>query len=383
MSEQPGSGSPVTTADDGVARPGAGAARPGAEVAGAAGGARPGGEPVIRFERARKEYPDGTVAVQALDLEVREHELMVLVGASGCGKSTTLRMVNRLVEVTSGRVLVEGRDVAAVDPVALRRRIGYVIQDVGLFPHRTVGENVATVPELLGWDRGRTRGRVGELLELVGLDPDTYTKRYPHQLSGGERQRVGVARALAADPPVLLMDEPFGAVDPSGRRRLQQEFWRIQRELGTTVMFVTHDVDEAVRLGDRIAVFRRGGHLEQVCDAVTLLSRPGTSTVAELVGAGATVRLLSVAELTAADVEPVPAGAGASPDAAAPGAAGVALGERLDVVLQALAAAPDGVPATDAAGRLVGRATAEGLLRAVRRTVASAGETGEGAGTAA
>jgi osmoprotectant transport system ATP-binding protein len=331
---------------------------------------------VIRFERARKEYPDGTVAVQALDLDVREHELLVLVGASGCGKSTTLRMVNRLVEATSGRVVVEGRDVATVDPVALRRRIGYVIQDVGLFPHRTVGQNVATVPELLGWDRARTRSRVGDLLELVGLDPATYTGRYPHQLSGGERQRVGVARALAADPPVLLMDEPFGAVDPSGRRRLQQEFWRIQRELGTTVMFVTHDVDEAVRLGDRVAVFRRGGHLEQVSDAVTLLARPRTSTVAELVGTGSTVRLLSIGELTTHDLGPLPPGPSSAGNGAdggvAPGApVTVALGDLLDVVLQALAASPDGVPATDG-GAVVGHVTADTLLHAVRRTVASA-----------
>ncbi|EYR63805.1 ABC transporter [Actinotalea ferrariae CF5-4] len=340
-------------------------------------------EAVIRFDRARKEYPDGTVAVHELDLEVREHELLVLVGASGCGKSTTLRMVNRLVEATSGRVLVEGRDVATVDPVALRRRIGYVIQDVGLFPHRTVGQNVATVPELLGWDRARTRTRVGDLLELVGLAPATYAGRYPHQLSGGERQRVGVARALAADPPVLLMDEPFGAVDPSGRRRLQQEFWRIQRELGTTVMFVTHDVDEAVRLGDRVAVFRRGGHLEQVSDAVTLLARPRTPTVAELVGTGSTVRLLSIGELTAQDVGPPRAGRAPDGASASDGMSGsdgttggdggptVALGDRLDVVLQALAAAPDGVPVT-AGGAVVGHVTADALLRAVRRTVASA-----------
>ncbi|MBC7550892.1 MAG: ATP-binding cassette domain-containing protein, partial [Cellulomonas sp.] len=239
----------------------------------------PTGDPVIRFEQARKEYPDGTVAVSELDLEVFPRELLVLVGPSGCGKSTTLRMANRLVDLTSGRVLVEGEDIALSDPVALRRRIGYVIQHVGLFPHRTVGQNVATVPALLGWDRNRTKTRTGELLELVGLEPDVYARRYPHQLSGGERQRVGVARALAADPPVLLMDEPFGAVDPEGRRRLQQEFWRIQRELGTTVMLVTHDIDEAVRLGDRIAVFSQGGRVEQVTGAVDLPPPPATGVV--------------------------------------------------------------------------------------------------------
>ncbi|HWS58497.1 MAG TPA: ATP-binding cassette domain-containing protein, partial [Actinotalea sp.] len=301
---------------------------------------------VIRYERARKEYPDGTVAVADLDLQVREGELLVLVGPSGCGKSTTLRMANRLVEPTSGRVLVEGRDIAEVEPVALRRRMGYVIQDVGLFPHRTVGQNVATVPSLLGWDRARARRRTAQLLELVGLDPDVVAERYPHQLSGGERQRVGVARALAADPPVLLMDEPFGAVDPAGRRRLQEEFWRIQRELGTTVMFVTHDVDEAVRLGDRIAVFSRGGRLEQLSDAVELLARPANPMVANLVGRGRAVRLLSIGELVAEDLGPPPDGRlGPVVTATARGAAALApaqplrLGSRLDDALAALAAA--------------------------------------------
>lgn len=249
---------------------------------------------VIAFEGARTVYPGGTVAVEGLDLQVRRHELMVLVGPSGCGKSTTLRMVNRLAELTSGRVLVEGEDVARTDPVALRRRIGYVIQHVGLFPHRTVAQNVGTVPSLLGWPRERTRARTEELLDLVGLEPATYARRYPHQLSGGERQRVGVARALAADPPVLLMDEPFGAVDPIGRRRLQEEFWRIQRRVGTTVIFVTHDVDEAVKLGDRVVVMSKGGHVEQVADAVTLLARPAPGMVTDFIGAGRTARLLSL-----------------------------------------------------------------------------------------
>ncbi len=260
---------------------------------------------MIRLEAVRKEYPDGTVAVESLDLDVREHELMVLVGPSGCGKSTTLRMVNRLVEPTSGRVLVTGEDVMTTDPVALRRRIGYVIQHVGLFPHRTVGQNVAAVPALLGWDASRTKDRVAELLDLVGLDHAVYAGRYPHQLSGGEQQRVGVARALAVDPPVLLMDEPFGAVDPAGRRHLQAEFWKIQRTLGTTVMLVTHDIDEAVRLGDRIAVFSQGGHLEQLADAVTLLARPATDRVRDFVGTGRAVRLLGIGELARGDLDPL------------------------------------------------------------------------------
>jgi osmoprotectant transport system ATP-binding protein len=355
-----------------------------------------GSDAVIVLEGARAEYPGGTVAVEGLDLQVRPHELMVLVGPSGCGKSTTLRMVNRLIELTAGRVLVEGTDVARTDPVALRRRIGYVIQHVGLFPHRTVAQNVATVPALLGWSRERIRERTAELLELVGLDPGTYARRYPHQLSGGERQRVGVARALAAEPAVLLMDEPFGAVDPVGRRRLQEEFWRIQRRLGTAVIFVTHDVDEAVRLGDRIVVMSNGGHVEQVADAVTLLAHPAPGMVADFVGAGRTARLLPITELTAADLDPLegvggPSGAGAT----APGGPGgapasgegvtaaggpasgarvpaVRLGDRLDAALAALVAGGPAVPVHDADGRPVGRLTEAGLLRALRRAVAGA-----------
>ena len=315
----------------------------------------------IEFRGARAEYPDGTVAVEDLDLEVREHELLVLVGPSGCGKSTTLRMVNRLVPLASGQVLVGGRDVAVGDPVALRRRIGYVIQNVGLFPHRTVAANVGTVPTLLGWDRDRVRARTAEMLELVGLPPATYGRRFPHQLSGGEQQRVGVARALAADPPVLLMDEPFGAVDPQGRRRLQEEFWRIQRAVGTTVIFVTHDVDEAVKLGDRIVVMSHGGHPEQVADAVTLLARPAPGMVTDFVGSGRTARLLPITAVTPADLDPVPAGTVAQADGT------LRVGDRLDVALAALVAR-DAVDVTDG-GALVGRLTAAGVLRALRRAV--------------
>ena len=341
---------------------------------------------VIRLERARKEYPDGTVAVEGLDLDVREHELMVLVGPSGCGKSTTLRMVNRLVELTSGRVLFQGQDIATTDPVALRRRMGYVIQNVGLFPHRTVEQNVGTVPALLGWGSQRISARTEELLDLVGLAPGTYARRYPHQLSGGEQQRVGVARALAADPPVLLMDEPFGAVDPVGRRRLQQEFWRIQRTVGTTVMLVTHDIDEAVRLGDRIAVFSRGGHLEQLADAVTLLARPAPGMVTDFVGAGRAVRLLGIGELAAQDLEVSTAGSPATPDGTGTGtgtpldgtAPAVRLGARLDDALAALiAAGPHPVPVLDGDGRRAGLLTPAGLLRAVHRTTLATEEPGD------
>ncbi|WP_197367429.1 ABC transporter ATP-binding protein, partial [Streptomyces clavuligerus] len=213
---------------------------------------------MIRFEHVTKRYPDGTTAVDDLSFEVAEGELVTLVGPSGCGKTTTMKMVNRLIEPSDGRISVDGRDIAAVDPVELRRGIGYVIQQVGLFPHKTVLENTATVPHLLGWSRARARARAAELLDLVGLDPAVHGPRYPEQLSGGQRQRVGVARALAADPPVLLMDEPFGAVDPVVRDHLQSAFLRLQSQVRKTVLFVTHDIEEAVRLGDRIAVYGQG-----------------------------------------------------------------------------------------------------------------------------
>jgi osmoprotectant transport system ATP-binding protein len=252
------------------------------------------GEPMIRLEGVSKRFGDGTVAVHELDLDVPEGALVALVGPSGCGKTTTLKMVNRLVQPTSGRIRLAGEDVTEVDQVQLRRRIGYVIQTAGLFPHRTILDNVTTVPRLLGWDRARTRARGLELLELVGLDPATYAGRYPDQLSGGQQQRVGVARALAADPPVLLMDEPFGAVDPVVRERLQSEFLRLQQEVHKTVLFVTHDIDEAVRLGDRIAVFSQGGRLEQYDAPSAVLGAPASDFVSDFVGADRGLKRLSV-----------------------------------------------------------------------------------------
>ena len=261
---------------------------------------------MIRLEGVSKKYDDGTVAVHDLDLDVPEGETVVLVGPSGCGKSTTLKMVNRLIEPTSGRILLQGEDVTHGDPVKLRRRMGYVIQQTGLFPHQNIAANVATVPKLLGWDRKKVNDRVNELLELVGLEPAKYAKRYPHQLSGGQRQRVGVARALAADPPVLLMDEPFGAVDPIVRERLQGEFIRLQREVRKTVLFVTHDLDEAVRMGDRIAVFSEGGHLEQYDAPTRLLGSPATDFVASFVGADRGLKRLSVTTIGEADLEHPP-----------------------------------------------------------------------------
>jgi osmoprotectant transport system ATP-binding protein len=262
-------------------------------------------DPMIRLSGVGKTYPDGTVAVHDLDLDVPRGELMCLVGPSGCGKSTTLKMINRLIEPTTGTIHLDGRDVTGEDPVQLRRRIGYVIQQVGLFPHHTIGVNVATVLTLLRTPRAETRVRSHELLELVGLDPAVYADRYPHQLSGGQRQRVGVARALAADPPVLLMDEPFGAVDPLVRTRLQDEFLRLQRSLGKTVVLVTHDIDEAVRLGDRVAVFATGGRLAQVGTPTELLARPADDFVSDFVGATKGLRRLTVTSIDPATLEPL------------------------------------------------------------------------------
>jgi osmoprotectant transport system ATP-binding protein len=260
---------------------------------------------MIRLERVSKQYPDGTMAVHELTLDVPLGRVCVLVGPSGCGKTTTMRMINRLVEPTSGRIFVGGQDVTAIDLAQLRRSIGYVIQQVGLFPHLTVRRNVATVPNLLGWDRSRIRARVDEMLELIGLDPSVYGDRYPHQLSGGQRQRVGVARALAADPPVLLMDEPFGAVDPIARVRLQDEFLKLQRTVRKSVVFVTHDIDEAVRLGDRIAVMREGGHLEQYDEPGILLAQPVSEFVAEFVGNDRSIKRLAVTPIDVSTLAPM------------------------------------------------------------------------------
>jgi osmoprotectant transport system ATP-binding protein len=233
---------------------------------------------VIVFEHVTKRYPGGTVAVDDLSLEVPDGKIMILVGPSGCGKTTTLRMVNRLVEPTGGRILLDGRDVAQARPAALRRSIGYVIQQTGLFPHRTVEDNIATVPLLNGWRRARARARARELMDLVGLDA-ALARRYPQQLSGGQQQRVGVARALAADPPVLLMDEPFSAVDPVVRSSLQDELIRLQAGLRKTVVLVTHDVEEAIKVGDLVAVYRPGGHLAQVDTPERLLAFPADDYV--------------------------------------------------------------------------------------------------------
>jgi osmoprotectant transport system ATP-binding protein len=247
---------------------------------------------VISFMQVGKQYPDGTVAVGSIDLTAESDRITVLVGPSGCGKTTMLRMVNRMIEPTSGQIQIDGVNIRDVSAPELRRGIGYVIQHAGLFPHRTILANVATVPRLLGWSKEKSRTRAMELLETVGLGAQ-YAKRYPHQLSGGQQQRVGVARALAADPPVLLMDEPFSAVDPVVRKDLQTELLRIQSELGKTILFVTHDIDEAILLGDKVAVLNIGGVLEQFATPSDLLAHPSDEFVEGFLGVDRGVRRLS------------------------------------------------------------------------------------------
>jgi osmoprotectant transport system ATP-binding protein len=274
-------------------------------VNGASTGAR------IEFREATKRYAAREhAAVDRLSLTIDPGEVCVLVGPSGAGKTTALKLVNRLIELSSGDIEIDGRSIRSLDATALRRGIGYVIQQVGLFPHMTIGANVATVPRLLGWERKRITARVAELLELVGLEPDN-AARYPTELSGGQRQRVGLARALAADPPVMLMDEPFGALDPITRTRLQNEFLRLQAEVRKTVVFVTHDVDEAVKVGDRIAILREGGVLAQYDTPDAILARPIDDFVARFVGADRGLKRLSLR--TVGELELEPAGAGEGP----------------------------------------------------------------------
>ena len=252
-------------------------------------------EPLIHLDKVSKTYPGTEVpAVADLNVDILPGEILVLVGPSGCGKSTTLRLINRMIEPTSGRIIFEGEDVTDVDPDQLRRRIGYVIQQISLFPHRTIKENIATVPQMLGWDAARIDTRVDELLDMVGMDPATYRGRYPKELSGGQAQRVGVARALGADPEVLLMDEPFGAIDPITRDRLQNEFLRLQAELKKTIVFVTHDVDEAIKMGDRIAILRDQSVIAQHDTPEAILANPANDFVEDFLGSGATLKGLSL-----------------------------------------------------------------------------------------
>ena len=326
---------------------------------------------MITLDGVGKTFDDGTVAVEALDLDVPRGAVVTLVGPSGCGKSTTLKMVNRLIEPTSGRIFLDGTDVTDADPVELRRGIGYVIQQVGLFPHQTIATNVATVPSLLGWSKPDARARALELMELVGLDPDVFADRFPHQLSGGQQQRVGVARALAADPPVLLMDEPFGAVDPVVRARLQDEFLRLQRELGKTVLLVTHDIDEAVKMGDQVAVFAAGGRLAQYDEPAAILGAPADEFVSEFVGGSRGLRRLSVTPIDPSYLEPMD-GVTASSLAGTVDASAM----LEDVLALAMREDKELVGVTDGP-RFLGVLTPNGVHRMLRASVAEQAENAE------
>jgi osmoprotectant transport system ATP-binding protein len=262
---------------------------------------------LIRLENVSKSYGAGAEpAVRNLTLEVIRGEVLVLVGPSGCGKSTTLRLINRLIEPTSGRMFIDGEDVTEANPSELRRKIGYVIQQVGLFPHRTIAENIATVPQLLGWSKEKISARIDELLELVSMDPETYRDRYPKELSGGQAQRIGVARALAADPEILLMDEPFGAIDPITRDRLQNEFLRLQKELKKTIVFVTHDIDEAIKMGNRIAILREGSEVAQLDTPEAILAHPADEFVESFLGSGAILKGLTLKKVSDIELHQVP-----------------------------------------------------------------------------
>jgi osmoprotectant transport system ATP-binding protein len=266
------------------------------------GSASDAGKIEIRLENLAKRFPGvSEPAVDDLTMEIPKGEIVILVGPSGCGKTTTMKMINRIIEPTSGRIVLDGEDVTKVNPDQLRRRIGYVIQQIGLFPHQTIADNIATVPRLLGWSKERTSERVDELLEMVSMDPGRYRKRYPKELSGGQRQRVGVARAMSADPDVMLMDEPFGAIDPITRDRLQNEFLRLQEQIKKTIIFVTHDIDEAIKMGDRIAILREQSHIAQFDTPERILVNPADDFVADFIGRGASLKRLSLSRVR--DVE--------------------------------------------------------------------------------
>ncbi|MEO8745821.1 MAG: ATP-binding cassette domain-containing protein [Candidatus Dormiibacterota bacterium] len=322
---------------------------------------------MIRLENVSKQFPDGSHAVRDLTLDIPDGQTCVLIGPSGCGKTTTLRMINRLIDPDHGRVLVDGEDTRGVDPAQLRLRMGYVIQQTGLFPHMTVGENVGTVPRLWQWDKARIKARVEELLQLVGLDPAQYRDRYPHQLSGGQRQRVGFARALGADPPILLMDEPFGAVDRITRERLQLEFIHIQRSVRKTVVFVTHDIDEAVLLGDRICLLRMEAQIAQYDTPETILTRPASDYVSEFLGRERLVRRMSVVTIDAATLEHPASGP-------APGEPRVELSSSLTEAFAAALSSSTEHAAVYDGDHYVGTFTATSLLESLRRRSIEGGE---------
>jgi osmoprotectant transport system ATP-binding protein len=262
---------------------------------------------MIHLDRVTKIYPGtDTPAVEELTLDVHKGEILVLVGPSGCGKSTTLRLINRMIEPSGGTILFDGEDVTNVNPDHLRRRIGYVIQQIGLFPHHTIADNIATVPKMLGWDKKRISSRVDELLDVMGLEPSEYRDRYPRELSGGQAQRVGVARALGADPDVMLMDEPFGAIDPITRDRLQNEFLRVQAVLGKTIVFVTHDIDEAIKMGDRIAILGERSAVRQIDTPERILALPADEFVDDFIGSGSTLKGLHFERVSGLHLESYP-----------------------------------------------------------------------------
>jgi osmoprotectant transport system ATP-binding protein len=326
---------------------------------------------LITLEHVSKGFAGGSNAVLDLSLDIPDGQTCVLIGPSGCGKTTTLRMINRLADPDRGRILVDGEDIGSVDPVKLRLKMGYVIQQTGLFPHMTVGDNVATVPRLWDWDRHRIESRVNELLQLVGLDPREYRNRYPHQLSGGQRQRVGFARALGADPPILLMDEPFGAVDRITRERLQREFINIQRSMRKTVVFVTHDIDEAVMVGDRICLLKMQAEVAQYDTPDAILTRPASDYVAEFLGRERLVRRMSVVTIDVRTLEH-PAGGPAGDEPRVPVTS--ALTEAFAAALRS----PDEKAAVFDGDRYVGSFTANSLLETLRGAGTSADHASDG-----
>jgi len=322
---------------------------------------------VIRLENVTKQFPGGSNAVLDLTLDIPTGKTCVLIGPSGCGKTTTLRMINRLIEPDRGRVLIDGEDTSGVDPAQLRLKMGYVIQQTGLFPHMTVGDNVGTVPRLWQWDKGRIKARVEELLQLVGLDPAEYRDRYPHQLSGGQRQRVGFARALGADPPILLMDEPFGAVDRITRERLQHEFINIQRSMRKTVVFVTHDIDEAVLVGDRICLLQMRAQIAQYDTPERILTRPASAYVTEFLGRERLVRRMSVVLIDARTLE----SSATQPRADEPH---VPLSSTLTEAFAAALSSPTEHAAVYDGERYLGAFTATSLLESLRLASSEGGE---------
>ncbi|MEO8347097.1 MAG: ABC transporter ATP-binding protein [Betaproteobacteria bacterium] len=316
---------------------------------------------MIEIRDLVKHFPGAAhSAVDHLSLTVAEGEVCVLIGPSGCGKTTTMRIINRMIEPDAGSVIVAGRDVMQIDPVDLRRSIGYVIQQVGLFPHWSIAANVATVPTLLGWDAPRIAARVDELLDLVGMDPATFRARFPRELSGGQKQRVGVARALAADPPVMLMDEPFGAIDPITRARLQDEFLRILKDLRKTIVFVTHDIDEAIRMGDRIAILREGA-LVQYDTPEGILARPANAFVASFVGSDRALKRLALIRADAVVEVGSPPSMDTFPAQAIDGQASLR-----DALALMFSSGTDALAVTGAGGAVLGTLTLAGIRKFAR-----------------